>query len=74
VEESLKEARRVSYSGMMCSVAWHSDVKWGNELHVTIKPKEWWMDLFNKHGRAVCVQEKEFGMFVTIWWDKTGGR
>jgi len=68
IDKSIAEAKRVSKTGMVASVAWHSDVKWGEELHVTIRPKEWWLDKFSDYGEVRCIQDKELGMFVTVWW------
>lgn len=40
----LRELIRVTRRRLLISVAWHSSVWHGVELHITRWPKEWWMD------------------------------
>ena len=68
---SLKELRRVLYPGglwgfsVCCEPSVYKGPN-GEELHVTVKPPEWWIEILKKHGFEHILEQK----IVQRWADK----
>ena len=73
LDDSISELMRVMGPGgdAVVSVAWHpSGKEWGMELHVNVKPRDWWMQKLRHYFDEVeIVKMKPKGMFVhlRIW-------
>lgn len=48
----LNEFDRVSTKGFVTSIAFISDNLNGVPLHLTVKPKEWWLEKLSKYGKV----------------------
>lgn len=68
IDRSLAELVRVTRPGgsVVMSIAWHEDIKWGMQLHMTIKNRAWWFDKLSSVGRLSVIDEKPKGVFVHI--------
>jgi 2-polyprenyl-3-methyl-5-hydroxy-6-metoxy-1,4-benzoquinol methylase len=65
---TLDEICRVTNGPFVCSVAWHEDIKFGHELHVTRKPEAWWMSLFAEYGEVEKLCDKPSGFYARVNW------
>jgi len=59
LDEVLEEFRRVAATGWFFSVAYHtSHTVMGSDLHLIVRPKEWWKEKFSDYGEVEEYTEK----------------
>ncbi len=59
LDEVLTEFRRVASTGWFFSIAYHtSHTVMGSDLHLIVKPKEWWKEKLSEWGEVLEFTEK----------------
>jgi ubiquinone/menaquinone biosynthesis C-methylase UbiE len=44
--------RRISTKGMLLSISYDPDIRYGVPLHLTVQPESWWVEKISKYGKT----------------------